>query len=596
MHRESGRVYRLRGKESSLAPVVDLDQRTSSQLVALLGQGVRANRQQALRLLYDRRDASTARPLRRILEDAGEETNQNQRALEALWALYASGQWNDQDALRGLAHHAWQVRAWTVRLLGDERRVTDSIAKTLAELASQEPEVQVRSQLASTARRLPLAEAMPIIDMLTTRDEDAGDIHLPLLLWWAVEEHAGRKSDPFIDWLREEAVWRRPLVREYLLERLARRLAEAGGRRNLTQLAELFKLAPDEASRTKLLAGFEQAYQGRPLTDLPDALTNQLAAHGGGSLVLQLRQGKAEAFAEALETLEKGQAKPAELIALLRVLGELKAETAVDAVLRIAVAGETPDVQAAALAALQAFDQSRVAEQVVSALPAMRADPLEAAYSLLASRPAWSMRLVQEVKEGRLAKEQVPKHVLSRLLLHSDEVLKRELESVWGAEATADAASLAATGRIEEYRELLQQGTGNPYNGKRLFQAHCGKCHRLFNEGGQVGPDLTAYQRQDLRRMLTNVLNPSLEIREGFESFVIQTDDGRMVSGFIADQDTQVVSLRGVDGQTMTLPRVAIEEMFAIKTSVMPEGLLKDLKEQEIRDLFAYLRATQPLP
>ena len=55
------------------------------------------------------------------------------------------------------------------------------------------------------------------------------------------------------------------------------------------------------------------------------------------------------------------------------------------------------------------------------------------------------------------------------------------------------------------------------------------------------------------------------------------------------------VVLRGVDGQSMVIPRDEIEILRALPQSVMPEGALKDLNEQQIRDLFAYIRSTQPL-
>ena len=72
--------------------------------------------------------------------------------------------------------------------------------------------------------------------------------------------------------------------------------------------------------------------------------------------------------------------------------------------------------------------------------------------------------------------------------------------------------------------------------------------------------------------------------------------DGRTATGFLTDQDNQVIVLRGSDGQSLTIPRDEIDELLPEKKSIMPDGLLKDLSEPQIRDLFAYLRAAQPLP
>ena len=69
----------------------------------------------------------------------------------------------------------------------------------------------------------------------------------------------------------------------------------------------------------------------------------------------------------------------------------------------------------------------------------------------------------------------------------------------------------------------------------------------------------------------------------------------RLITGFIADQDTNVVVIRGADGQSISLTRDEIDDLRASKSSLMPGGQLQALTDQQIRDLFAYLRSTQPL-
>ena len=95
--------------------------------------------------------------------------------------------------------------------------------------------------------------------------------------------------------------------------------------------------------------------------------------------------------------------------------------------------------------------------------------------------------------------------------------------------------------------------------------------------------------------MLLAVINPSAEIREGFENYFIETKDGRSLSGFLVEQDNRRVVLRGMDNQDITLNRADIVELRSAGASLMPEGLLDGLNDQQTRDLFAYLRSTQPL-
>ena len=149
--------------------------------------------------------------------------------------------------------------------------------------------------------------------------------------------------------------------------------------------------------------------------------------------------------------------------------------------------------------------------------------------------------------------------------------------------------------QIEQYATLIRNGSGDPYEGRKLFNMSCGLCHKLFAQGGQIGPDLTPYKRDDLDTLLLNVVNPSAEIREGYENYVVSTKDGRTLSGFLADKDNRVVVLRGVDGVNLVLPQEQIVEMKSTGVSLMPVGLLSGLTQQQVRDLFAYLRSTEPL-
>ena len=113
-----------------------------------------------------------------------------QRALESLWALNLCEPISDANAAEFLRHQEPQVRLWTVRLLGDRNEISQGTAELLRDLAEKEAEVEVRSQLASTAKRLPAAQALPIVRNLLTHHEDVKDIHVPMLLWWAIESKA----------------------------------------------------------------------------------------------------------------------------------------------------------------------------------------------------------------------------------------------------------------------------------------------------------------------------------------------------------------------------------------------------------------------
>jgi putative heme-binding domain-containing protein len=90
------------------------------------------------------------------------------------------------------------------------------------------------------------------------------------------------------------------------------------------------------------------------------------------------------------------------------------------------------------------------------------------------------------------------------------------------------------------------------------------------------------------------VVHPDAEIREGFETVTVLTDEGQVLSGLKVDEDPQRLVLRSADGQTTSIPTDQIEERLSSPNSLMPRGLLDGLSDSEIRDLFAFLTSTTP--
>ena len=116
-----------------------------------------------------------------------------------------------------------------------------------------------------------------------------------------------------------------------------------------------------------------------------------------------------------------------------------------------------------------------------------------------------------------------------------------------------------------------------------------------FRQGGSVGPDLTTYRRDDLDTMLLNIVNPSAEIREGFAGSIVAMTDGRILSGVVVEQDKNVVVIRDSDGHETTLAATRSTPCGPAQARSCPKACSSHLPAQELRDLFAYLRSTQPL-
>lgn len=585
----SGRVYRIRPSASNPRPKVgDMSKLSTKELADLLADPNRWVRQTALRLIGDRKDASIAPALKERLA-----ASTGQDALEALWALNLVGGLDEATALASLDRADPFVRLWTVRLACDDGEASAPLVAKLVKLAETEENVEVRSQLACSARRLSAPDCLAIVARLMNRGEDASDPHIPLLLWWAVESKATTDPDAALGLFADRAAWDAPIAVSTIEERLMRRFAAAGGRKDLERCVRLFEEAPGPEHVARLMTGLEAAYQGRSVADLPPALADALARHGGQSVLLGLRQAKPEAIAEAFKELENPNGDREKQLQYLRVLGEVRVPDRQAAILAIALRSPVNPIRSAALQALIVYDDPGIADEVLKTYGSLSDDVLASAQSLLASRRPWALAFLEAIDAGRIDRQTVPREITARFFLLRDDRVTELATRCFGPPPAAGAP--IDHSRIAELTSIIRSGVGVPKAGRQIYMERCDRCHLLFGKGGNVGPDLTSFRRDDLDAILPSIVSPSAEIREGYIPCAVATTDGRILNGVVVDQDDRVVVLRNADGTDSILPREDIDEIEPSQTSIMPDGLLDGLDDQQLRDIFAYLRIGQPL-
>ena len=592
----NGRIYRMRSKTGPRVRPEALATLSHADLIQRLGHTNRWVRQTALRLIADRPDPSRIPALSKALAAA-----RGPRAVDLLWALVLEGGGTEAEALQDLAHPEPLVRLWTARRLGDGRSASPGLVQRLVELAVSDPDLEVRNQLASTARRLPAPDAAAILRALCGRDLDVDDNRQPLLIWWALETLCTSSPETVLGLYSDPTFWNHPIVQRHLLDRTARRWAQAGSRRELLFCAALFERSPSVESSRRLMQGFEAAFRGRPLAGLPNELVQAMGRHGVGSPAFAVRRGDPAAIRRALATVADESAPRSERLDFLGVLSEVPVPGAVPALTR-AYRGAAKDdaLRQAALMAMQPYDDPAIASVILGAWPALGPAARTTAQTVLSSRAGWSRALVDEVQPrpagaapSQIKPDSISLGTVRRLRQHDDAELRSRVAALWPETRTPTTREMEDL--IRKRAAIVRSGSGDPYHGRTLFQSTCAGCHRLFGQGGEVGPDLTVHDRTDLDSMLLSIVNPGAEIREGYEQIHLETRDGRLLSGFLVEKDDQTLVLRTLDNQAVTVRVADIQEQDRPAASLMPEGLLDGFKDQDIRDLFAYLRSTQPL-
>lgn len=599
--RTKGRIWRIRGSEPITTEPLDISQQTNSQLAETLESPSKWYRQQVLRILADR--AHTGRidsGATTFWQAKFRESGNGQTALEYLWATHHAGGLDDATAKFALNHSDPQVRLWTARLLGDRREVSADIAAELARLAAEDRSPEVLVQLAATAKRIPSSDAVSILENLTQRDEHAGDPFLPLMVWWGIEAHADEALGALVERLSSSIAWSRTMNRQVALPRLARRMAAVGGETHLMHLATLLRSAPTPQDRSNLLASMQQGWEGKRFGELPQPLLEAIAAAANnlpaGSiqrLTLLTVIGDQEAIEESIRFVSDPKRNQTQRVNLIRLLAQLAPVKSQELLLEIATSDQAMPLRQEALSGLRYGQDKAIGQRLVADYTKLSSDQRlkQTTLEVLSARRPWAGQLLAAIEAEKVPRSDLPLETVEAMKLHRDDDLTAQIEKIWGS---TRASSGEIQSQMLQVASILQTGKGNPAAGKLLFNETCAKCHKLFNEGKEIGPDLTGYERTNLDFMLLATIDPSAAIREEYTTFQVLTVDGLILTGFIRERGQNTLTMENADRGKITIPLDDIEEgPIAIPQSLMPDRLLDAMTAQQIRDLFAYLQRAE---
>jgi putative heme-binding domain-containing protein len=575
-HKTSGRIYRVR--PASGAPKLkpfDLSKASGEELLGYLSHANEWFRKQAIHEIEWRHLTELAPKLKAMPQ-----------TLETLWALDALGA---ADELPFTSSDPY-IRRWCVKIIGERRAGSTG---TLVRLAKEEKHPEVRAQLLASAKRLPAQTALPLLWSGET-DDISG--HLPLLAWWALESKAEKERAAVFTFLKSDSAFlQTKLFRDHLAEKLAKRYALAGGEENFQSCADLLALTNDETLRGKFIAGIASAFEGAEMPKLPESLTKALndymAKQSGGDLTLALRSGNADALKKALALLADTKASNTARIAIARTLAELGKQDAVMTMVAILKSSAAPSLKRGILQAAARFDDKRIPEALllnwegqIAGDKALREDALR----VMAGRKEWAQILVSFVNDWKVPVKHFTIDIVRQLSLYKDADIDAAIDRHWKG-LLATGPSEAKKKEAERIKAILKTGLGDAGKGKLQFAARCFICHKLFGEGGSIGPELTGYDRANVDFWLDNLFTPSLEIREGFGAYIVKTKSGQFITGLMDAQDGNGIVIKDMANNKTAIKQSDIEKMEASPVSLMPEGLTTGMSAADLKDFFAYL-------
>ena len=247
--------------------------------------------------------------------------------------------------------------------------------------------------------------------------------------------------------------------------------------------------------------------------------------------------------------------------------------------------GQPPEIQRAAMAELASADEAAVTAYVIERWPYLGPDARRDAGSYLIRGRGRHAALLDALEDGRIRVGEM-NFILERrrFLLRSPEP-----EIRLRAQALFDDAGVVTRAEALEAMRPALALDGDPERGEALFLELCARCHRSGGAGSGPGPDLSGIGRKSAETLLHDILDPNAAVDASYVNYVVETTDGEVHSGLLADSGEGGVALRAAEDLLIEVPAERVREIRSDGLSMMPEELEAGLEPADMADLLAFL-------
>jgi putative heme-binding domain-containing protein len=290
-------------------------------------------------------------------------------------------------------------------------------------------------------------------------------------------------------------------------------------------------------------------------------------------------------FEAAASTLKSEEALPRDRISAAELLAFGPFDLAGPALSETLSPTVPADVQIAAVKALASHTDGKVAEYLLKNWKSYGPSLRIVVRDVMLSRPERVLAILEAIEKKQLAPAEFSTTQLQQMKSHPNPAVKVRAEAVLKQAIDSDRANVVAS-----FKPALGL-KGDPMAGKLLFKKNCSACHKLDGMGNDVGPNLLAtIGGKSGEDLLVAVFDPNREVDPRYVSYVVGTNDGKTLTGIITTETPTSITIRRAEGAEDVILRTNLEFFRSTSLSLMPVGFEKDLKHQDVADLFAYLR------
>jgi putative membrane-bound dehydrogenase-like protein len=600
--RSNGRIYKISYRGTKPVTGLDLNKSSNAELIQYQLHSNEWYVRHARRILQERfkgkpataEDLPVLEELNRICRNDPNEIYRLRAQLTS-HAIFASSGMKDERAKAAMA--PWIRFDSSAHVIASFFRTifeTDGmpVLNWTTEAAKSDPSPIVRLALASVAQRVPPKDRWDLVEALAAHGEDIKDHNLPLMVWYAAEPLAA--EDP------ARALALAAKAKLPLLGFMVRRIAALDTPAALALLIDHLHRTDEPAAQLTILAAINESLKGRHDVPAPPAWVVTIA---------KLRASKNDGVRNQAQALAVRFGDPQALNELRTLLADSTADaTRRNAALDSLVAAKdgqlVPILQAlisdaalrgGAIRALANYSDGATPSLILAAYSSLTASQKRDALNTLSARPKYARAMLDAVGAKTVPVADVSADVVRNLRNLKDADVNRRIGEVWGTVRDTPADRAAAIAKYKKMLSELPLSASDASHGRAIFAKTCQQCHTLFAIGSKVGPDITGANRDNVDYLLENILDPSAVIPKEYAATTLTLKSGRVVTGIVREEMAAALTVITAN-ETLTVPKGDVETREPSAVSMMPDDLLKNLSEADVRSLIAYLRSPKQVP
>ena len=595
--RSNGRMYRMKYNSTWKPAHVDYTKATDDELVAAHRHHnewhVRAARLELSGRAAQREIAKSAVAK---LELSALTDDDSVNRLKAIWTLHGINKLGPAIIKSALEHPSEYVRAWGIQLgievagqtkadgTNTNLRVGDvDLGTKLVSMAKSDDSLFVRRYLASAVGRTGVT-GWQIAAAICDRPDSSSDRDLPPLLWHSLAPRVLSDIDRAFELaettkipaMADDIYWYAAANSDSAREKLLSKLSQQEGRARLERLATL-QFAVRDARNLKAPASWTKVSNSLYSSE-DQQVANSAEAIGAAF-------GDETAFRRVRQRVASGTLDKDALMKSLRMLSSDPSAENLPVYLKLVT-----DKAAAAqvIPLLARFNSPSVAEALLKQLPQLQDAAYSSAMEALCSRTTWANLVLDRIADGTLPKSHLTAFYARQMASLGDAALKVRLEKEWGRLGQSSSELKNEISKLATAFKTAPLWAYSDDAGAVHFKKLCSQCHLPNGQSSALGPKLTGSGAKGVEYVVENVIDPNAVVGRDYQSRIIQTTGGRVISGLIEKESETSITIRTLN-DSVTIAKSEIEETKISDNSFMPEGLLKTLNDREKIELLKYL-------